>query len=255
MADNVTANRVLRRSVPITAPYGAVYRNGRYPGRRVRYGVLGRLKSGFPDQFGNDYRLNQQNFTGPRRYTRNSFDDRRPPRLQSDRLGLDPALLDKTSFVEGDGGLFVEIGNPANRGLKREHVRQNGDWPRDPVTGRDYDVAHYRAIADGGKNVLENIRPMHPDAHRAEHLANGDSARWGARASIARAFGGRVQRGLGVLSIIPTLTGILSGRISIDSVEDFANSMMGQPTRREIEQEQKRHNPKWKRGDPIVLFT
>ena len=92
------------------------------------------------------------------------------------------AFLDRRGAGPGDGGELIEIGNPHNRRLKREHIAKYGSWSK-TETGRDYDVAHIRAIADGGANTLDNIRPMHPDAHRAEHMANKDGARWGRRAA------------------------------------------------------------------------
>jgi hypothetical protein len=101
---------------------------------------------------------------------------------------------------------LLYVGNPHNRRLRRQHVKANGPWPTTD-DGRNYDVAHKRAIADGGTNTLDNIEPMHPDEHAAQHLNNGDSARWGKRASIAQAFGGTVEppnpgfvtRGIGLL--------------------------------------------------------
>jgi hypothetical protein len=112
-------------------------------------------------------------------------------------------------------------------------------------------------LADGGANTLENIEPIHPDAHRALHKANGDYSRWGKRASIAKAFGGRVARALGPISILPTITGVLSGRIRTDSLDNFTSNMMGWPSeedlRRQLEREQKAINPNWKPGDPTVI--
>jgi hypothetical protein len=98
-------------------------------------------------------------------------------------------------------------------------------------------VAHKRAIADGGTNTLDNIEPMHPDEHIAQHLNNGDSGRWGVRASIARAFGGAVEppkprlaaRGLGLLGIIPWVTGFLSGNIRTDTPTHMLYDMAGFP--------------------------
>jgi hypothetical protein len=130
--------------------------------------------------------------------------------------------------------LLVLVGNPANRRLRSEYERSTGQaWPRDPRTGRNYDVAHIRAIADGGKNELSNIRPMHPDAHLAEHIANGDLSRWAKRAGIAAAFGGKVERSLGAIGYIPNITGIISGRIRTDNFDNFANDMIGMPSRQD----------------------
>lgn len=132
---------------------------------------------------------------------------------------------------------FIEVGNPYNRRLRREQEKASGQpWPK-TNDGRNYHVAHKRAIADGGTNTLDNVEPMHPDDHVAQHLSNGDSARWGKRASIARAFGGTVEppmpgrtvRGLGLLGIIPWITGFLSGNIRTDTPVHTWYDMAGFP--------------------------
>lgn len=175
-------------------------------------------------------------------------------------------FLDRRDAGPKDMGEFIEIGDPNHPRLRREYEKKYGvGWPRDPVTGRQYDVAHIKALADGGTNTVDNIRPMHPDKHRVEHKANGDPGRWGKRAGIARAFGGTVERGprgptikgLGLLSIIPNITGILSGRIRTDKPENFVYDLLGYPTpedqRKMIEEQQRLHNPKWKWGDPEMI--
>lgn len=135
------------------------------------------------------------------------------------------------SSMSGLGGSLILVGNPHIPRLRREdEVREGRPWPRVPETGRNYDVAHIKALADGGENTVDNIRPMHPAEHRAEHMRNGDYGRWGKRAAIARAFGGRVARLLGPFAIIPTVTGILSGRIRTDSIDNFSSDMMGVPS-------------------------
>jgi hypothetical protein len=145
--------------------------------------------------------------------------------------------LDNTGAGPTDGSYLVPVGNPYNPRLRREHERATGQpWPK-TVDGRNYDVAHTRAIADGGSNTLDNIQPMHPDAHRAQHIEDGDAARWGRRASIARAFGGKVApptprarvNGLGLFQIIPDITGILSGRIRTDTPTHMLYDLGGFP--------------------------
>ncbi len=98
-------------------------------------------------------------------------------------------------------------------------------WPK-TADGRNYHVAHKRAIADGGTNTLDNIEPMDPDEHMALHISNGDNVRWGRRPWTARTFGGTVEppnpgglatRSLGLFSIVPAITGLLSGRIRTDT--------------------------------------
>lgn len=57
--------------------------------------------------------------------------------------------------------------------------------PFDAVRGRFYDMAHNKALADGGTNAAENLKPQEHAEHMAEHMENGDFARWGARAKEA----------------------------------------------------------------------
>jgi len=194
------------------------------------------------------------------------------------RLGEPPgaasARLDPAVFVPGDGAgqlldrrpaqpndaLFIEVGNPANPRLRREWEKANGrPWPRDLVDGRKYHVGHRKALADGGTNTLDNIEPIHPDAHLAQHRANGDFARWARRAAIARAFGGTVSRSLGAVNMIPNITGILSGRIRTDSFDNFSSDFFGWPSqadkREQFEREQKKINPNWKWGDTMTFET
>jgi hypothetical protein len=137
---------------------------------------------------------------------------------------------------------LIEIGNPHNRRLRREWVRANSrPWPK-TADGRNYHVAHGRAIADGGTNTLDNIEPMHPDEHIAQHLNNGDSARWARRGWIARAFGGVVEpptpgfranglraNGLGLLGLLPDISGALVGRIRTDTPVHFWYDLAGVP--------------------------
>jgi hypothetical protein len=157
-------------------------------------------------------------------------------------------VVDRTGAGPDDGGELIEIGNPANRRLKREYEQQIGPWPR-TEDGRNFHVAHTKAIADGGTNTLDNIRPMHPDAHLAEHMANGDPGRWGRRSAIARAFGGKVEppkegarvRGMGGLNPLDLL-GIMSGRIRTDSLLNFGSDMVGIASPDDVAREKER---KW----------
>lgn len=171
------------------------------------------------------------------------------------RRGLSKAVA-RFEFGAGDAEL-IEIGNAPNRGLIRAWEAVHGPWPRDPETGRPYDVGHIKALADGGENKLENIRPIHPEAHRAEHKARGDFSRWAKRAGIAKAFGGRVTRGLGVVAIAPMITGALSGAIRTDSFDNFSSDILGVPSREDRrrfnELHQRAINPRWRPGDPEVI--
>jgi len=156
---------------------------------------------------------------------------------EAEGMGDRSYLPDNAAALEG--GQFTDVGNPHNPRLRREWERANGrPWPR-TADGRPYDVAHIRAIADGGANTLDNIRPMDPVEHRESHKE--DAKRFGKRSSIARAFGGKVEppahaprpargttvRAAGLLGLIPNITGILSGRIRTDSQTHFFNDMLG----------------------------
>jgi len=167
-------------------------------------------------------------------------------------------LYDERLAGPEDNGEFSLIGNPANPRLRKEWSQKWGlPWPQDPVTGRNYDVAHIVAKGDGGKDHVDNIRPMHPEDHIAEHIANGDMSRWGMRPGIARAFGGTVARSLGPLSILSDILGMMSGRIRTDNLDNFSSDMIGVPSQEDrqkaFEDQQKSINPNWKRGDPYVL--
>jgi len=173
--------------------------------------------------------------------------------LEGDGTGEMP-MLDRGLAGPDDGGELQEIGNPHNRRLKRQFKQAYGYWPK-TEDGRDFDVSHKKAIADGGTNTLDNIEPMHPDDHVAKHLADGDAARWGRRAGIARAFGGQVEpprhgptvRGFGLLGTFSNLTGILSGRVRTDSFPNFTTDMLGLPSLDELGGFSGR--PKWRTPD------
>jgi hypothetical protein len=179
-----------------------------------------------------------------------------PPEGRRTPTSEEDVFLDTSGAGPDDGRWLFEIGNTANRQLRKEYEKEVGPWPK-TETGRNYDVAHDRAVADGGKNTLDNIRPMHPDSHVSEHMANGDYARWARRAAIARAFGGRVASSLGPLGILSNITGVLSGRIRTDTFDNFASDMIGLPSeadrQKRLEQQQKAFNPRWKPGDPIII--
>lgn len=70
--------------------------------------------------------------------------------------------------------------------------------PFDALRGRFYDMAHTKALADGGTNAAENLKPQEHGEHIAEHMANGDFARWAGRAKntvsdAARAAGREIE--------------------------------------------------------------
>jgi hypothetical protein len=168
------------------------------------------------------------------------------------------AVLDRGLAGPKDGAEFIEVGNPSTPRLRREWERAEGqDWPRDPATGRRHDVAHVRALADGGTDTLDNIRPLARAEHIAQHMADGDFSRFAKRRWIASAFGSRVGEVLGPLGILPDITGVLSGRIRTNSIDNFISDMFGLPSQEDrlkaFEDQQRAINPNWKRGDPVVL--
>ena len=54
--------------------------------------------------------------------------------------------------------------------------------PFDAVRGRYYDMAHIKALADGGANEASNLKPQEHGEHMQEHVRNGDFKRWAQRA-------------------------------------------------------------------------
>jgi hypothetical protein len=71
----------------------------------------------------------------------------------------------------------------SGRTLRRAWERFNDEiWPTEPVTGKNFDAAHIKALADKGTNDPQNIKPMQHDEHMESHRSNGDFRRWGSRA-------------------------------------------------------------------------
>lgn len=92
--------------------------------------------------------------------------------------GDSPAVLQNVAYV-----------------VKREHPRLTRNrwqgatgrqWPKDPATGRNQDVSHKQALADGGTNEPDNVEPQPHDEHVQDHMENGDFKRWGARSGQNR---------------------------------------------------------------------
>lgn len=116
--------------------------------------------------------------------------------------------------------LDAKKGGATPRGKSSAQLRQeweglNGKpWPKDPQTGRNQCAHHCKPLADGGEDHGRNIQPKTNPEHVEHHRSNGDFRRWGARSG-----GGRVG-GLGALGIFSDFLGILSGRITIPTMEE-----------------------------------
>lgn len=159
-----------------------------------------------------------------------------------------------SNSAAAEGGEFLEIGSAENKALKKFYIEKYGFWPK-TENGRDYEVSHKRAIADGGKNSLDNIEPIHPRDHRPMHVRQGDSARHGRRSSIARAFGGKVEpshggpavRGFGVIGALANLPGLLLSPPRTNSFENFAADILGVPSMSEYRRAWSA--PKWTTPD------
>ena len=132
---------------------------------------------------------------------------------------------------------WLEIGGktPGQRRLWEQHTGQS--WPTVPETGANYHLHHIIPKADGGGEGLDNYGPMEPSAHRQHHIDNGDFSRWAKRRGLSKPGMPEVN-GLGLLQIIPDITGILSGRIRMDSMDNFFSDMIGVPSQEDIRQYQ-----------------
>jgi hypothetical protein len=140
-------------------------------------------------------------------------------------------FVDRGLAGPGDGGDFIEIGTYARHRPAWER-REGQPWPK-TADGRNSHVSHIKALADGGSDTLDNIEPEHPDEHIRRHKDNGDFARWAKRRGGVKMNppkGGPIVRGLGLLGIIPNITGILSGRIRTDTPIHFWYDMAGYPS-------------------------
>jgi intein/homing endonuclease len=86
-----------------------------------------------------------------------------------------------TFFVGRDGELVHNgrCGVKPGKYWRKEYEKREGKpWPQTD-DGKNYHAHHKEPLADKGKDVYENIMPMHPDAHRDHHAE--DRRRWGRR--------------------------------------------------------------------------
>lgn len=143
------------------------------------------------------------------------------------------AVLDRGLAGPDDGGDLFDIGSKTPQHRRGWEKRWGMPWPTVPETGEKYHVSHIKPKADGGADTLDNIEPEHPAEHIQRHRESGDFSRWGKRGAAARGTpsrGGPRVRGLGLLGIIPNITGILSGRIRTDTPLHFWYDMIGYPS-------------------------
>jgi hypothetical protein len=161
--------------------------------------------------------------------------DQDEPFVDVNNPGLDFGLASS-----GDGD-FIPVGVQAK--LRRQWSQHSGlDWPK-TEDGRNYDISHKLAKADGGTDAIHNIEPMHPDLHRQMHMDNGDFARWARRRWAPRAAGAPGLNALGWLGIIPGITGLLSGRIRTDKWENTTADLLGVPSADDLEQQRLMSKP------------
>lgn len=143
-------------------------------------------------------------------------------------------IFDTGLATTGDA-TWIPLGGktPKQRRLWSQHTGQ--DWPTVPETGENFHLHHYIPKGDGGTEELDNFGPMDPSAHRQHHMENGDFSRWAKRRWAGKPMPPEVE-GLGVWQLIPDITGIMSGRIRTDSVDNFWSDMLGIPSQEDIRQ-------------------
>ena len=66
-----------------------------------------------------------------------------------------------------------------NKTLRERYAKHHDIlWPIDPSTGKNQDVSHITALADGGPDYFEVVEPMTRKDHIEHHIENGDFRRW-----------------------------------------------------------------------------
>jgi hypothetical protein len=155
------------------------------------------------------------------------------PAADSAEQQPDP-VFDTGLATDGDATWIPAGGKtPGQRRRWSQHYGQ--DWPRVPGTGENFHLHHFTPKADGGGEELDNYGPMEPSAHRQHHIDNGDFPRWAKRWWLGKPAPPEVE-GLGAWQSIPDITGILSGRIRTDSMDNFFSDMLGVPSQEDIQQ-------------------
>ena len=72
--------------------------------------------------------------------------------------------------------------------IRKEWEKKNGKpWPKDKETGKQQDVQHKKAKADGGSDNLRNVEPKPHKQHVDHHKKRGDFVRWGKRSKKKKA--------------------------------------------------------------------
>lgn len=162
--------------------------------------------------------------------------------------GQPKPLLDAGLATDGDAD-WIPVGGktPGQRRRWSQHYGQ--DWPKVPETGQNYHLHHFTPKADGGTEELNNYGPMEPSAHVQHHIDNGDFSRWAKRRWAPKPGVPEVS-GLGILQLIPDITGILSGRIRMDSMDNFFSDMLGVPSQEDIRQYHERLRQKLAPNSP-----
>jgi hypothetical protein len=82
-------------------------------------------------------------------------------------------------------GRFLPRGGPKSpsfdtlKARKAWEKKYGRPWPKDPLTGKPFDVHHPERRVDGGDPYdAENIVPVHPDMHPRVHAKDGPSPNW-----------------------------------------------------------------------------